>query len=405
MPVVATATDFKVISMLDSYASLTANWSYPTAIRFGAGRIAELAEAVGAAGMQRPLFVTDPGLAGLPVVAKALSVLEAAGLPHAVFSKVDGNPTLANLDEGLSAYRAGQHDGVIAFGGGSAMDIGKTIAFMSGQTRPVWDFEDRADWWTRADAAGIAPILAVPTTAGTGSEVGRAAVITDPADHTKKIIFHPKMQPRIVIADAELTLGLPPKITAWTGMDALSHSLEAWSSPFFHPMSQGIALEGMRLVKEWLPVAVREGTRVEARAYMLIASSMGAVAFQKGLGAMHAMSHPCSSLRGTHHGLTNAVVMPYVLAHNAPQIGEKLAALARYLDLPRHSASGVIDWVLALREELGIPHTLKEIGVDIDVLPEAARMAEHDPSTGGNPVPVGVAEYEHLFRSAIEGKI
>lgn len=391
--------------MLDNYASLTANWSYPTAIRFGAGRIAELAGAVKAAGISKPLFVTDPGLAGLPVVATALAVLDAAGVPYAVFSKVDGNPTLANLDDGLAAYKAGGHDGVIAFGGGSAMDIGKTIAFMSGQARPVWDFEDRADWWTRADEGGIAPIVAVPTTAGTGSEVGRASVITDPADHTKKIIFHPKMQPKIVISDPELTVGLPAKITAWTGMDALSHSLEAWSSPFFHPMSAGIALEGMRLVKDWLPVAVKDGANIEARSYMLIASSMGAVAFQKGLGAMHAMSHPCSSLRGTHHGLTNAVVMPYVLAFNAPAIDEKLAALARYLDLPGHKASSVIDWVLALRSELAIPHTLKEIGVDVDVLPEAAKMAEHDPSTGGNPVPVGEKEYDVLFRRAIEGTV
>jgi len=389
--------------MLDRYASLTANWSYPTAIRFGAGRIAELGAAVKSAGMANPLFVTDPGLAGLPVVKTALAVLDEAGLPYAVFSKVDGNPTLANLDDGLEAYRAGSHDGVVAFGGGSAMDIGKTIAFMSGQSRPVFDFEDRADWWTRADAKGIAPIIAVPTTAGTGSEVGRATVITDPADHTKKIIFHPLMLPKIVIADPELTVGLPAKITAWTGMDALSHSLEAWSSPFFHPMGSGIALEGMRLVKEWLPVAVADGSNLEARSFMLVASSMGAVAFQKGLGAMHAMSHPCSSLRGTHHGLTNAVVMPYVLEFNAPAIDAKLAALARYLDLPGQKASSVIDWVLALREQLSIPATLKEIGVDESVLPEAARMAEHDPSTGGNPVPVVEADYDRLFRRAIDG--
>ncbi|MBB3933187.1 alcohol dehydrogenase class IV [Kaistia hirudinis] len=389
--------------MLDRYASLTANWSYPTAIRFGAGRIADLAGAVKTAGITRPLFVTDPGIAGLPVVATALAVLDKAGVPYAVFSKVDGNPTLANLDDGLAAYKAGGHDGVIAFGGGSAMDIGKTIAFMSGQTRPVWDFEDREDWWTRADAKGIAPIVAVPTTAGTGSEVGRATVVTDPSDHTKKIIFHPLMLPKVVISDPELTVGLPAKITAWTGMDALSHSLEAWSSPFFHPLSAGIALEGMRLVKDWLPVAVKDGGNLDARSYMLIASSMGAVAFQKGLGAMHAMSHPCSSLRGTHHGLTNAVVMPYVLKHNLSAIDEKLAALARYLDLPGQSAASVVDWVLALRAELGIPHTLKEIGVDEDVLPEAAKMAEHDPSNGGNPVPLTAQDYEVLFKNAING--
>jgi len=389
--------------MLDRYASLTANWSYPTAIRFGAGRIADLAGAVKTAGITRPLFVTDPGIAGLPVVATALAVLDKAGIPYAVFSKVDGNPTLANLDDGLAAYKAGGHDGVIAFGGGSAMDIGKTIAFMSGQTRSVFDFEDREDWWTRADAKGIAPIVAVPTTAGTGSEVGRATVVTDPSDHTKKIIFHPLMLPKVVISDPELTVGLPAKITAWTGMDALSHSLEAWSSPFFHPLSAGIALEGMRLVKDWLPVAVKDGGNLDARSYMLIASSMGAVAFQKGLGAMHAMSHPCSSLRGTHHGLTNAVVMPYVLKHNLSAIDEKLAALARYLDLPGQSAASVVDWVLALRAELGIPHTLKEIGVDEDVLPEAAKMAEHDPSNGGNPVPLTAQDYEVLFKNAING--
>jgi alcohol dehydrogenase class IV len=391
--------------MLDQYASLTANWSYPTAIRFGAGRIADLAGAVKTAGITRPLFVTDPGIAGLPVVAKALAVLDTAGVPYAVFSKVDGNPTLANLDDGLAAYRAGGHDGVIAFGGGSAMDIGKTIAFMSGQTRSVFDFEDREDWWTRADPKGIAPIVAVPTTAGTGSEVGRATVVTDPSDHTKKIIFHPLMLPKVVISDPELTVGLPAKITAWTGMDALSHSLEAWCSPFFHPLSAGIALEGMRLVKDWLPVAVKDGANIDARSYMLIASSMGAVAFQKGLGAMHAMSHPCSSLRGTHHGLTNAVVMPYVLTFNRPAIDEKLAALARYLDLPGQSAASVIDWVLALRSELAIPHTLKEIGVDESVLPEAAKMAEHDPSNGGNPVKMGTAEYDLLFRRAINGEV
>jgi len=391
--------------MLDTYPSLRSNWSYPTAVRFGPGRIAELAEAVKVAGIARPLFVTDPGLVNLPIVARALDVLAAAKVPVAVFSKVDGNPTLRNLEDGLAAYKAGGHDGVIAFGGGSAMDIGKTIAFMSGQSRPVFDFEDREDWWTRADPKGIAPIVAVPTTAGTGSEVGRAGVITDPADHTKKIIFHPLMLPKVVIDDPELTLDLPAKITAWTGMDALSHCLEAYCSPFFHPLGEGIALEGARLVKEWLPVAVRDGRNVNARAFMMAASSMGAIAFQKGLGAMHSMSHPCSSLRGTHHGLTNAVVMPYVLAHNLGAVRERLAALARYLDLPGQSAESVVEWTLALRREIGIPHTLKEIGVDVDVLAEAAPMAELDPSTGGNPVPMKAADYDALYRKAIAGKL
>jgi alcohol dehydrogenase len=391
--------------MLDRYPSLRANWSYPTAVRFGRGRIAELAEALAAAGIARPLLVTDPGLVNLPIVARALEVLGKARVKTAVFAKVDGNPTLQNLADGLTAYRAGGHDGVIAFGGGSAMDIGKLVAFMAGQNRPVFDFEDREDWWTRADAKGIAPVVAVPTTAGTGSEVGRAAVITDPSDHTKKIIFHPLMLPRAVIADPELLFDLPAKITAWTGMDALSHCLESYCSPFFHPLGEGIALEGMRLLKEWLPVAVREGHNVEARAFTLAASSMGAVSFQKGLGAMHAMSHPCSSLRGTHHGLTNAVVMPYVLAYNREVVAERLAALARYLDLPGQSAASVVDWVLALRREIGIPNTLKEIGVDSDVIAEAAPMAEHDPSTGGNPRPVKAKDYEQLYAAAIAGRL
>ncbi len=391
--------------MIDQYPSLRANWSYPTAVRFGPGRIKELPEALAAAGISRPLLVTDPGLVDLPIVATARDILAKAKVPVAIFSKVDGNPTLKNLEDGIAAYKAGGHDGVIAFGGGSGMDVGKLIAFMSGQTRPVFDFEDREDWWTRANAGGIAPIVAVPTTAGTGSEVGRAAVVTDPSDHTKKIIFHPLMLAKVVIADPELTLGLPAKITAWTGMDALSHCLEAYCSPFFHPLGEGIALEGMRLTKEWLPVAVRDGKNIEARAFMLAASSMGAVAFQKGLGAMHSMSHPSSSLRGTHHGLTNAVVMPYVLAYNAEVVGERLAALARYLDLPKKSADGVMDWVLALRREIGIPHTLKEIGVDEDMIAEAAPMAEKDPSTGGNPRPVVTRDYEALYRKAIRGEL
>ena len=389
--------------MIDQYPSLVANWSYPTAVRFGPGRINELAKALDTAGIKRPLFVTDPGLVNLPIAAKALDILKKANIPVAVFSKVDGNPTLKNLTDGIAAYKAGGHDGVIAFGGGSGMDIGKLVAFQHGQTRSVFDFEDREDWWTRANADAIAPIVAIPTTAGTGSEVGRAAVVTDPSDHTKKIIFHPKMLPRVVIADPELTLDLPAKITAWTGMDALAHCLESYCSPFFHPLGEGIALEGLRLCKEWLPVAVEDGHNINARAFMLAASSMGAVSFQKGLGAIHSMSHPASSLRGAHHGLANAVVMPYVLKHNAPAIRERLAALARYLDLPGQSAESVIEWILALRKQIGIPHTLKEIGFDTDVIAEAAPMAEKDPSTGGNPVPLKAKDYEHLYSVAIAG--
>ncbi|MGB6085653.1 iron-containing alcohol dehydrogenase [Parvibaculum sp.] len=391
--------------MIDNYSSITGNWNFPTKIRFGAGRIKELADACAAAGINRPLLVTDPGLKPLPMIAEALALLEKSNIPPALFTDVHPNPVGADVEAGLEVFRKGKHDGVILVGGGSAMDAGKAIAFMSGQTRPIWDYEDREDWWTRADPAGIAPVIAVPTTAGTGSEVGRAAVITDERDHTKKIIFHPKMMPVDVIADPELTVGLPAHITAATGMDALSHSLEAYCSPFWHPLAQGIALEGMRLCKEWLPVATKNGSNIEARSFMLAASSMGATAFQKGLGAMHAMSHPCSSLRGTHHGLTNAVVMPYVLMHNRAAIEEKLAAAARYLGLKDQSFTGFVDWVLALREEVGIPHTLKEIGVDRDAIPEAAPMALEDPSTGGNPLPMSRADYEKLYANAIEGRL
>jgi alcohol dehydrogenase class IV len=391
--------------MIDKYASLTSNWNYPTKVRFGAGRMSELADACRAAGIMRPLIVTDPGLKPMPMIVDAIHTLEHGGLPSALFADVHPNPVGADVEAGLKVFRSGRHDGVVLIGGGSAMDAGKAIAFMAGQTRPMWDYEDREDWWTRADPKGIAPIVAIPTTAGTGSEVGRAAVITDERDHTKKIIFHPKMQPVEVIADPELTVGLPAHITAATGMDALSHNLEAYCSPFWHPMGNGIALEGMRLVKEWLPVAVRTGSNIEARSFMLAASSMGATAFQKGLGAMHSMSHPCSSLRGTHHGLTNAVVMPYVLVHNKSAIEEKLAASARYMNLKDQSFSGFVDWVLRLREDIGIPNTLKEIGVDLDMIPEAAPMALESPSTGGNPLPMTVGDYEKLYRNAIEGRL
>ncbi len=390
--------------MIDTYQSLIVNWSYPTTVRFGPGRISELANACRGAGIRAPLFVTDAGLASLPIVTDALSSLEEAGLSTVLFTDLQANPVAENIDKGVALYRAGHHDGVVAFGGGSALDTGKAIAFMSGQSRPIWDFEDREDWWTRADAAGIAPVIAVPTTAGTGSEMARASVITDERDNTKKIIFHPKMLPVEVIADPKLTIGLPAAITAATGMDALSHSLEAYCGTTWHPIGQGIALEGMRLVKEWLPEATANGGNVEARGFMLAASSMGAVAFQKGLGAMHAMSHPCSSLKGTHHGLTNAVVMPYVLLHNLREIDEKLSALARYLNIGT-TATSVVDWVLALREQLEIPGTLGDLGITTDLIDQMVPMAMDDPSTGGNPVPMTRGAYEQLYEKAINGTL
>jgi alcohol dehydrogenase class IV len=355
--------------------------------------------------MQRPLLVTDAGLADLPMIHTAVKACRDAGLGCESFSDVQGNPVAANVDAGVAAFHGGDHDGVIAFGGGSALDVGKAVALMVGQTRPIWDFEDREDWYTRVNVDGMVPVVAVPTTSGTGSEVGRASVITDERDHTKKIIFHPRMLPGLVIADPELTVGLPPKITAAVGMDALSHNLEAFSSPFYHPMAQGIALEGLRLINTWLPEAFRNGSHVTARAHMMVASTMGATAFQKGLGAMHAMSHPCGAVLDTHHGLTNAVVMPYVLVHNRSAIAGRMAALARYLDLADPSFDAVLDWILSLREELGIPATLSDIGVTEAHVSQLAAMAAVDPSAGGNPVPLTVDTLTGLFNDAIHGKL
>ena len=391
--------------MTDDAAALRGNWNYPTQVRFGVGRIAELAEACKAAGMKRPLLITDPGLAKLPMVRDAIAANKAAGLPTGLFAEVKSNPVGRNVEDGLAACRAGGHDGIVAFGGGSALDAAKAVALMVGQKRPMWDFEDVGDNWKRVDPAGIAPVVAVPTTSGTGSEVGRASVIVDEATHTKKIIFHPKMLPVAVIADPALTVGLPAKVTAATGMDALAHCLEAYCAPGYHPMAEGIAVEGMRLVKDWLPVAVKDGRNLVARAHMMAAASMGATAFQKGLGAIHALSHPVGALYDTHHGLTNAVVMPYVLEFNRQAIDAKLTRLAAWLGLPKPSYQAVLDWVLALRREIGIPHTLKELGVGMDRLDELSEMAAVDPTAGGNPVPIGVPELKRMFVASIEGRL
>jgi alcohol dehydrogenase class IV len=383
--------------------TLRGNWNFPTDMRFGPGRISELAGACRDLGMTRPLLATDPGLKDLPMVRKAIAANDAAGLPTALFADIKGNPVGQNVADGVAAYQDAGCDGVIAFGGGSGLDAAKSIALMVGQDRPIWDFEDREDWWTRVNADGIAPIVAVPTTAGTGSEVGRASVITDEATHLKKIIFHPKMMPAIVISDPELTIGLPRNITAWTGMDALAHCLEAYCSPHYHPMAQGIALEGLRLVKDWLPAAVEDGTNLAARAHMLVAATMGATSFQKGLGAIHAMSHPIGAVHDKHHGLTNAVVMPYVMDFNRPAIDDRMTALARYLDLPDPSFEAAMAWVLELRAAFGIEHTLAEFGIGDEHIDELVPMAAIDPSCGGNPIPIGEPELRDMFVKAVNG--
>ena len=381
-----------------------ANWNYPTAVKFGAGRIAELPEALKTAGIKKPLLVTDAGLAALPVTQNTLTLLKAAGIEAGLFSEVKPNPISANVEAGIKVLRAGGYDGVIAFGGGSGLDTAKVIAFMAGQTRPMWDFEDIGDWWTRADPKGIFPIVAVPTTAGTGSEVGRAGVITDETTHTKKVIFHPLMMPRVVIADPELTVGMPRFITIGTGMDALAHCLEAYCSPGYHPLADGIGVEGVRLVFENLPKVVANPNEIEARGHMMSAAAMGATAFQKGLGAIHALSHPVGALYDTHHGMTNAVFMPYVLAVNRPAIEAKIARLAAYLGLAP-SFDAFMAAILDLRAKLGVPHTLADFKVDGAQRDKIADMAIVDPTAGGNPVELTRTLALEIFDRAMAGRI
>jgi 4-hydroxybutyrate dehydrogenase len=376
--------------------SIIANWSYPTSIRFGAGRISEIADACAAAGIKKPLLITDRGLAGMEITTKTLDLLEAAGLGRAIFADVDPNPNEKNAAAGVKAFNDGGHDGVIAFGGGSGLDLGKLVAFQAGQTRPLWDFEDIGDWWTRADADAIVPIVAVPTTAGTGSEVGRASVITNSETEEKKIIFHPKFLPSVVICDPELTVGMPNFITAGTGLDAFAHCVEAFCSPHYHPMSQGMALEGMRLVKEFLPRAYSDGTDIEARSHMMSAAIMGATAFQKGLGAIHALSHPIGAMYHTHHGTTNAVCMPAVLQFNKPEIEERIAQAAKYLDIDG-GFDGFCTFVDELNASMGVPRTLTELGIEAPDIDRIVAGALKDPSTGGNPVKMTAANTRELL--------
>ncbi len=380
--------------------SITGNWSYPTAIKFGVGRISELAGACKDLGIKRPLLVTDKGLANLPITERALDILEAEGLGRGLFSDVDPNPSELNLAAGVDAYKEGGHDGVIAFGGGSGLDLGKMVAFHANQTRPIWDFEDVGDWWTRADADVIAPIIAVPTTAGTGSEVGRASIITNSQTHVKKIIFHPKVLPSVVICDPELTVGMPKFITAGTGLDAFAHCVEAYSSPHYHPMSQGIALEGMRLVINNLPRAYADGTDLEARAHMMSAAAMGATAFQKGLGAIHALSHPIGAIFNTHHGTTNAVCMPEVLKFNADVIRDRFNLAAGYLGIDG-GFEGFQSFVQDFNDGFDIPRKLSEMGVTADKMDALVEGAISDPSCGGNPVELTRENLRHLFNALI----
>jgi alcohol dehydrogenase class IV len=383
---------------------MNANWNYPTAMRTGAGRISEIVDVCRDLSMNAPLLVTDPGLAGLPMVARLVADCEAAGLSIAVFSDIKANPTGSNVDDGIAAYCAGKHDGVIAFGGGSGLDAGKAIAVAANQSCSLWDLEDVGDNWLNADPDKIPPIIGVPTTAGTGSEVGRASVIVNEAEHKKAIIFHPKMLPASVILDPELTVGLPAGLTAATGMDALSHNLEAFCSPGYHPMAEGIAIEGIRLIKEYLPTAVADGTNIEARTQMIVASSMGATAFQRGLGGMHALAHPLGAIYDAHHGMLNAILMPYVLKANYSEIKSRIARLSRYLDLEA-DFDAFLNWILSMRKDIGIHHQLSAIIPEDSRLSEIGEMAVVDPSAGTNPILHDAVAYAGIAQSAYEGNL
>ena len=388
---------------------LQANWNFPAPIRFGVGKISQLSEICQELKIKHPLLVTDQGLAEQSFIKDILQANEDAGVKTVMFSHVKPNPTGTNIEEGVEVYKKGKHDGVIVIGGGSALDAGKAIALMAGQDRPLWDFEDVGDNWTRINPSGMAPVIAIPTTAGTGSEVGRASVIVDESTSSKKIIFHPKMMPDVVIEDPVLTQGLPAHLTAATGIDAFVHNLEAYCTPAYHPMADGIALEGLRLIKEWLPVAFANGDDLVARSHMLIASSMGAAAFQKGLGGIHALAHPLGAVFDKHHGLLNAILMPYVLLRNKPAIEEKINHIARYLDLDDVSFNGFMDWVVKFRQGLNIPNDLGAIGITLDIALAKkdliGRLAVQDSCAGGNPIQFSEDQYSEIFQCAVNGTL
>jgi alcohol dehydrogenase class IV len=384
--------------------SLVGNFNYPAAYRIGAGRISELASACRKLGIRRPLVVTDPGILALDWFAPILPALEDHGLCPRVFSAIEANPATNHIEAGLAAAAEHRADGCILIGGGSAMDAGKCIALLAQNPGRILDYEDVGENWKKADGAKILPTIAVPTTAGTGSEVGRTAVIVDPDEHNKKIIFHPRMQPDLVIADPLLTLGLPPSLTAATGMDALAHCFEAYCAPAYHPMADGIALEGMRLIAQNLIRAFEDGSDEQARTHLLMAASMGATAFQKGLGLIHALSHPVGGMTGLHHGTANAIFHPYVMVHNRAAIEHRMPRLAEALDLAQHRFEDVLDWTLELRSRLGLPHTLEGF-VDDDMIPDLVPMAAAEPSLATNPKSCTHEEIERVLRKSLSGDL
>tara|TARA_Y100000590_G_C15618712_1_gene976753 strand:+ start:10 stop:1167 length:1158 start_codon:yes stop_codon:yes gene_type:complete len=381
------------------------NWNYPTSVWVGENRVKDLPEACKNLNISRPLFVTDKDLINLDMTKKIILEIKKKFDALTIFSNFSGNPFGENVDEGVFEFKKNNCDGVIAFGGGSGLDVGKAIAFMSGQSRSIWDFEDIGDYWKRANENNIAPIIAIPTTAGTGSETGRASAIIDKANGIKKIIFHPKFLPSIVILDPVLTIDLSSRLTAATGMDALAHNLEAFCAPGFHPMADGIALEGMRLIKKSLLMAVKNGKDITARTDLLAAASMGSTAFQKGLGAIHSLSHPINAQFNVHHGLSNAIFMPYVLTFNKNFIEKKIISICNYLNL-NENFEVFLNWILDLRKELNIPHKLSDVLEEKEInLDKLSKMALEDPSTATNPRKMGIDDMKILYEHSLSGKL
>ena len=384
---------------------LFSTWSYPTEVRFGVGRISEIGDACSALNIKRPLIVTDTGLANSEIIKNLTELIETGDLKMGLFSKVQGNPVGKNIEEGTAAFRSGSHDGVIAIGGGSAMDAGKVIAMYQGQKGNLFDLHVKVEGGPKINLDNIVPIIAVPTTAGTGSETGRAGLITDEEVNAKLIFAHPKMMPAIVIEDPQLSVGLPPNLTAWTGIDALAHSFEALCAPGIHPMADGIALEGMRLVKEYLPRSYADGDDLEARGYMLAAASMGSTAFQKGLGGIHSLSHSIGALYNTHHGLTNAVFFPYVMDFNRIAIEEKMIRVSAYLGLKKFGFEAVRDWILETRDFFSIPHSISEMDIDDSDIDRIGVLSAADPTASSNPIELNEVAARQVFLKSLEGKI
>ena len=388
-----------------SEIDLKGNWNYPTLINFGIGSIESVYESCTKLKITKPLLVTDSGLVKLNIVTDLIKSIKSKGLNIQIYSNVKPNPTGDNVIQGVKEYHLQKCDGVIAMGGGSALDAGKSIALMARQKHSLWDFEDVGDIWLRVNPDGIAPCIAIPTTAGTGSEVGRASVIVDEMSQTKKVIFHPDMLPDMVIADAQLTQALPTHITAATGMDAFVHNLEAYCVNSYHPMADGIALEAMRLIKEWLPEAVTNGDNLVARSHMLVASTMGATAFQKGLGGVHSLAHPLGAIYDKHHGLLNAILLPYVLVKNKSVITEKLSHIAKCLNLDNNDFDGFFKWLLEFRKSLGIPDDLNSIGINSDKSELIGQLASIDPTASGNPISFTAEQYSEIFINAVKGNL